>query len=444
MLDLRHVAEHLDEVKRELARRGFRDDALFARLADLAEKRKSAITTTETLRAELNQASDAMAAIKDKKSEEFAQKRAELRTLGDRIKEHEGALKEIEGELEDLLLVLPNLPHETTPDGKDEHDNVEVRVVGEKPTYGFEPKDHVDLGLGLGIFDFERAAKISGARFVVLRGLGARLERALMQFMLDVHTGEHGYTEMWTPVLVKDTAMRGTGQLPKFADDSFRIQGGAPYDGDPSKEPAASSDFYLVPTAEVSLTNLHAGEILDGAELPFGYTAYTPCFRKEAGAYGRDTRGIIRQHQFDKVELVRFCTEEQGLDELERLTGHAENILKKLGLHYRVVALCAGDMGFSARKTYDLEVYLPGQGAYREISSCSYCGDFQARRMGARYRPAPKQKPRFLHTLNGSGLAIGRTMVAILEQYQNADGSVTIPEALRPYMGGLERIEPVK
>jgi seryl-tRNA synthetase len=438
MLDLRHVVDHLDEVRRGLARRGFRDEDVLGRLATLADARKRSIALTEGLRAELNAASDAMAAIVDKKSDEFAAKRAELRALGDRIKEHETELREAEDELGEILLLLPNLPHETTPDGASEAENVVVRVVGEKPELDFEAKDHVDLGAGLGIFDFERAAKISGARFVVLRGLGARLERALMQFMLDVHTSEHGYTEMWTPVLVKDTAMRGTGQLPKFADDSFRIHVDAAW----AEESQQKSDLYLAPTAEVPLTNLHADEILEGESLPFGYTAFTPCFRKEAGTYGRDTRGIIRQHQFDKVELVRFCTEDQGIEELEKLTGHAENILKKLGLHYRVVALCTGDMGFAARKTYDLEVFLPGQAAYREISSCSYCGDFQARRMGARYRPAPKQKPRLVHTLNGSGLAIGRTMVAVLEQGQRADGSVVIPEALRPYMGGLERLEP--
>jgi seryl-tRNA synthetase len=438
MLDLRYVVDHLDEVKRGLSRRGFRDEDVFGRLATLAEARKKSIALTEGLRAELNAASDVMASIEDKKSEAFAAKRAELRTLGDRIKVHEAELQKTESTLGELLLVIPNLPHESAPDGASEADNPVVRVVGEKPELGFEPKDHVDLGLGLGIFDFERAAKISGARFVVLRGLGARLERALMQFMLDVHTSEHGYTEIWSPVLVKDTAMRGTGQLPKFANDSFRIH----VDEAWAEESQQKSDLYLVPTAEVPLTNLHADEILEGDALPFGYTAFTPCFRKEAGSYGRDTRGIIRQHQFDKVEMVRFCTEEQGMDELERLTGHAESILERLGLHYRVVALCTGDMGFAARKTYDLEVYLPGQGAYREISSCSYCGDFQARRMGARYRPAPKQKPRFVHTLNGSGLAIGRTMVAVLEQGQRADGSVVLPEALRPYMGGLERLEP--
>jgi len=437
MLDLRYVVDHLEEVKALLETRGVRDAALFERLSTLRKGRSEAIQLAEGRRAELKRHSDEMAKIADKKSAEFAEKRAALRTLGDEIKTHEAKLMEIEQELNALLLELPNLPHESTPVGASEEDNPVVRVIGERPEFEFEPKDHVELGTSLGIFDFERAAKLSGSRFSVLRGAGARLERALTQFMLDLHTEEHGYTEVWPPILVKDSAMRGTGQLPKFAEDAFRI---ARDDAD-----AEARELYLIPTAEVSLTNLHADEILDGASLPFGYTAYTPCFRKEAGSYGRDTRGIIRQHQFDKVELVRFCTEEQGLDELERLVSHAEEVLKRLGLHYRVVELCTGDMGFAARKTYDLEVWLPGQNAYREISSCSYCGDFQARRMKARYRPASldgkKAKPQLVHTLNGSGLAVGRTLVAVLEQYQRADGSVVIPEALRPHMGGLEVIE---
>ena len=434
MLDLRYVVDHLEEVKAALETRGVRDAALFDRLSALRKGRSEAIQLAEGRRAELKRHSDEMASIADKKSEAFAEKRAALRTLGDEIKEHEAGLAGIEAELSAILLELPNLPHETTPIGASEEENVVARVVGERPEYAFEPKEHVDLGLALGIFDFERASKLSGSRFSVLRGAGARLERALTQFMLDLHADEHGYTEIWPPVLVKDSAMRGTGQLPKFADDAFKI---ASDEGD-----AEARELYLIPTAEVSLTNLHADEILDGESLPFGYTAHTPCFRKEAGSYGRDTRGIIRQHQFDKVELVRFCDEEQGLEQLELLVGHAEEVLKRLGLHYRIVELCTGDMGFSARKTYDLEVWLPGQGAYREISSCSYCGDFQARRMKARYRPAStsgkKEKPRLVHTLNGSGLAVGRTLVAVLEQYQREDGSVTIPEALRPYLGGRE------
>jgi seryl-tRNA synthetase len=295
------------------------------------------------------------------------------------------------------------------------------------------------VGLRLGILDFERAAKISGSRFVVLMGAGARLERALMQFMLDLHTTEHGYREVWPPVLVKDSAMLGTGQLPKFAKDSFRMAKDEEWE---AQADAEGHDLYLVPTAEVPITNLHADEVLAEADLPVTYTGYTACFRSEAGSYGKDTRGMIRVHQFDKVELVRFCHPDQGERQLEILTGHAESVLQKLDLHYRVVQLCAGDMGFAAQKSYDLEVWLPAQETYREISSCSWCGDFQARRMKARFRPEPKGKPRFLHTLNGSGLAIGRTMVAILEQNQQADGSVTVPNALVPYMGGIEKITP--
>jgi seryl-tRNA synthetase len=298
----------------------------------------------------------------------------------------------------------------------------------------------VEIGLQLGILDFERAAKISGSRFVVLKGAGSRLNRALMQLMLDVHTTEHGYQEVWPPVLVKDSAMRGTSQLPKFAKDAFRIAKDEEWE---AQAHAQGHDLYLVPTAEVPITNLHADEILDGAELPLAYTGYTACFRSEAGSYGKDTRGMIRVHQFDKVELVRFCRPEQGEAQLEILTAHAEAILQKLGLHYRVVQLCAGDMGFAAQKSYDLEVWLPAQNAYREISSCSWFGDFQARRMKARFRPEPKAKPQLLHTLNGSGLAIGRTLVAILEQNQQVDGSVVVPEVLMPYMGGVERILPV-
>jgi seryl-tRNA synthetase len=297
----------------------------------------------------------------------------------------------------------------------------------------------VALGERLGILDFERGTKLSGARFVVLHGLGARLERGLMQFMMDIHADEHGYQEVWVPALVKDSALRGTGNLPKFAKDLFRIAKDAEWE---AESDASGHELYLIPTAEVPVTNLHADEILEADTLPRAYCAYTPCFRSEAGAHGRDTRGMIRQHQFDKVELVRFVTPEQAEAEHEKLTAHAEEILKRLGLHYRVVQLCAGDMGFGSQKTYDLEVWIPSQNTFREISSCSWFGDFQARRMKARYRPAPKQKPRLLHTLNGSGLAIGRTLVALLENYQQADGSVIIPEALRPYVGGRERISP--
>jgi len=334
---------------------------------------------------------------------------------------------------------VPNLPHPETPDGFEESQNVEVRRGGEKPDYGFQPKDHVELGTALGILDFERAAKISGARFTVLKGAGARLERALMAFMLDLHSNEHGYTEVWPPALVLASAMQGTGQLPKFASDSFRIA--ADWEREASEgEVPAGREFYLVPTAEVPVTNLHADEILDAEQLPIRYCAYSPCFRSEAGSHGKDTRGMFRQHQFDKVELVHFERPQDAPEALEALTRNAEAVLQRLGLHYRVVALCAGDMGASAQKAYDLEVWLPGQDRFREISSCSWFGDYQARRAKIRYRPAPGEKPRMLHTLNGSGLAIGRTVIAILEQGQQADGSVRLPPALVPYMGGLEVI----
>ena len=437
MLELRHVSENLPEVKAALTRRGFADAKLLDRLGSLAEERRSVITGVEALRQQRNEASQAMAKVADKKSDEFQAKREQLRSLGDQIKQGESRQGEVEAELESILLNLPNLPHASTPDGLSEDENVELRVWGDKPAFGFDVVDHVEIGTRLDILDFERAAKISGSRFVVLKGLGARLNRALMQFMLDVHSTEHGYQEVWPPVLVKDSAMRGTGQLPKFAKDAFRMAKDEEWEAEAE---AQGHDLYLVPTAEVPLTNLHADEILSGADLPIAYTGYTACFRSEAGSYGKDTRGMIRVHQFDKVELVRFCDPERGEAELEALTHHAESILQKLGLHHRVVQLCAGDMGFAAQKSYDLEVWLPAQNTYREISSCSWFGDFQARRMQARFRPEEKAKPRFLHTLNGSGLAIGRTLVAILEQNQQADGSVLIPEALRPYMAGLERI----
>jgi seryl-tRNA synthetase len=437
MLDPRHVSENLPDVKAALARRGFADAELLDRLGDLAEERRGVITGVEALRQERNEASQAMAKVADKKSEEFQAKREQLRSLGDQIKRGETRQGEVETELETILLNLPNLPHPDTPDGLTEEDNVEVRVWGDKPSFDFDARDHVEVGTRLDILDFERAAKISGSRFVVLRGLGSRLNRALMQFMLDVHTAEHGYEEVWPPVLVKDSAMLGTGQLPKFAKDAFRMAKDEEWE---VQAEAQGHDLYLVPTAEVPITNLHANEILPGADLPVAYTGYTACFRSEAGSYGKDTRGMIRVHQFDKVELVRFCHPDEGAAQLETLTQHAETILQKLGLHHRVVQLCAGDMGFAAQKSYDLEVWLPAQNAYREISSCSWFGDFQARRMKARFRAEEKGKPRFVHTLNGSGLAIGRTLVAILEQNQQADGSVIVPEVLQPYMGGIERI----
>ncbi|MCC6662141.1 MAG: serine--tRNA ligase, partial [Polyangiaceae bacterium] len=356
----------------------------------------------------------------------FAARRDELKELSGQIKTLEDELGKVEREVEERLLSVPNLPHATTPDGQSSDDNPVQRTWGEQPSYDFEPKPHWEIGAALGILDFERASKLSGARFSVLWGMGARLERALVAFMLDLHTREHGYTEVYPPFMVKAAALRGTGQLPKFEADLFKTFRNDPEDPDA---------LYLIPTAEVPVTNLHADEILEGDQLPLAYTAYTPCFRSEAGSYGKDVRGLIRQHQFDKVEVVRFVPPEQGAEQLELLTGHAEKVLQRLGLHYRVVALCAGDLGFSSVKTYDLEVWLPSQNAYREISSCSWFTDYQARRAKIRFRAEPKGKPRLVHTLNGSGLAVGRTLVAILEQFQQKDGSVIVPEALRAFMG---------
>jgi seryl-tRNA synthetase len=333
----------------------------------------------------------------------------------------------VEGEIRSILEGVPNVPHASVPDGEGAEQNVEVKVWGEKPTFDFQPKPHWEIGAGLGILDFERAAKISGARFSVLFGAGARLERALIQMMLDLHTREHGYTEVYVPFLVKGSALFGTGNLPKFEADLFKTQ---------NDNPDRGYDLYLIPTAEVPVTNLHGGELLEATQLPLAYTAYTPCFRSEAGSAGRDVRGMMRQHQFDKVEVVRLATPETAEEQHELLTRHAETVLERLGLHYRRVLLCSGDMGFSSHKTFDLEVWLPSEGQYREISSCSWFHDFQARRADLRYRPAPKEKPRFVHTVNGSGLAVGRTLIAILEQMQQKDGSVRIPAALVPYFGG--------
>jgi seryl-tRNA synthetase len=350
-----------------------------------------------------------------------------MREVSQQIKGLDDELRGIEEEFDLFLLTVPNIPHASVPVGRSESDNVEIRSHGEKPSFDFEAKPHWEIGESLGILDFERGAKITGARFTLYRGMGARLERALINFMLDLHTEQHGYLEMLPPFMVNRESMTGTGQLPKFEDDLFRLEG---------------LDYYLIPTAEVPVTNIHRGEILRSAELPLRYTAYTPCFRKEAGSYGKDTRGLIRQHQFNKVELVKFARPEQSYSELELLLDNAEEVLRRLGLHYRVVELCTGDLGFSAAKTYDIEVWLPGQEAYREISSCSNFEDFQARRAGIRFRDEEKAKPEFVHTLNGSGLAVGRTLVAILENYQSADGSVRIPEVLRPYVGGAVAISP--
>jgi len=425
MLDLRYVVDHLDEVQAALGRRSAAAAETLAPIAELGKKRRELIVAVETKAQQRNAANEAMAKA-DKKSPAFAEKREELKRLSGEIKDAEKGLAEVEGEVQKLLAIVPNLPDASVPVGKGEEDNQVVRTWGDKPSFAFTPRDHWDLGTALGILDFERAAKISGARFTVLFGAAARLERALISFMLDLHTREHGYTEVLPPFLVKDTALYGTGQLPKFADDLFKTQ---------KSDPEKAFDLYLIPTAEVPVTNLHADEILDGAELPVAYTAYTPCFRSEAGSHGKDVRGLIRQHQFDKVELVRFTSPETSAEQHELLTSHAEEVLKRLKLHYRVSLLCTGDMGFGAQKTYDLEVYLPGQGVFREISSCSNYGEFQARRAQIRYRAEPKGKPRLAHTLNGSALAVGRTVIAILENYQQADGSVIVPEVLRPFMG---------
>jgi len=424
MLELHLLRNDVDTVAQRLSTRGFTLDATaFQRWEG---ERKTLQTRTEELQAKRNQASKFIGQAKAK-GEDASAMLAQVASLGDELSAAEDALAAVQAKLRDLLLNVPNLPHASVPQGRSEQDNVEVRRVGAPPVFDFTPLDHVDLGEGLKLLDFAAAGKISGARFSLLRGGIARLHRALVQFMLDTHTDAHGYTEVYVPYLVNADAMRGTGQLPKFEEDlfSFARDGG--------------EKFYLIPTAEVPVTNIVRDEILAADHLPLKFVAHTPCFRREAGAYGKDTRGMIRQHQFDKVELVQIVHPESSYDALEELTGHAEAILRKLALPYRVVSLCSGDLGFSAAKTYDLEVWLPGQAAYREISSCSNFEAFQARRMQARFR-REKGKPEAVHTLNGSGLAVGRTLVAVLENYQNADGSVTIPEVLRSYLGGLERI----
>ena len=431
MLDLRYVVDHLEEVQKGLLRRGPAAAEALEPIRELDKKRRESIGALERKQAQRNQANDAMAKL-DKKSQEFAEKRDELKRLSGEIKDLERGVTEIEGKVRDILVMVPNVPDASTPDGTSEEDNQVVRVWGDKPSLAFAPKAHWDIGTALGILDFERAAKLSGSRFTVLMGAAARLERALIHFMLNLHTEEQGYLEVLPPFMVKGSALFGTGQLPKFEEDLFKTR----KKGSASDDAAdADLELYLIPTAEVPVTNLHAEEILDGAKLPVAYCAYTPCFRSEAGSHGKDVRGLIRQHQFDKVELVRFTTPETSAENHELLTSHAEEVLKRLGLHYRVVSLCAADLGFGSQKTYDLEVWLPGQGAYREISSCSNYGDFQARRGSIRFRPDAKAKPRFAHTLNGSALAVGRTVIAILENYQQADGSVVVPEVLRPLMG---------
>lgn len=427
MLDLKLVVANLDLVKEKMAQRGAA--AVIEPLVGLAERRKTLIHAIEALRQEQNAANDTMQAlIKDEgpKSEKAIALRATLKEISNKAKAFEPDLKVVEGELEALMLVLPNLTHESTPIGKSEDDNPEIRRWGTPRVFDFEPKWHDELGTKLDILDFERGAKLAGARFTVLKGWGARLERALTQFMLDTHLNEGGYTEIFPPLLVNAETLTGTGQLPKFEADLFKMEGG-------------EKKLYLIPTAEVPVTNLFAGEILELAKLPLRFCAYTPCFRSEAGSYGKDVRGYIRQHQFNKVELVHICTKESSYAEHERLTASAESILQKLELPYRVISLCTGDIGFGAAKTYDLEVWLPGQARYREISSCSNCEDFQARRMKLRYRDA-EGKMQLAHTLNGSGLAVGRTLVAVLENYQEADGTIRVPDVLQPYLGGAKTI----
>jgi seryl-tRNA synthetase len=428
MLEINLLRTDLAGVAAGLARRGVTLDA--GRFTALDDERRDIQTRTQDLQAKRNALSKQIGALKGR-GEDASAILAEVAGIGDETKRLEGELDRVQRGLRDFLLDLPNLTHASTPVGRSESDNVEVRRWGTPRTFGFAPKDHTDVGEALGLLDFATAAKVSGARFSFLRGDLARLHRALAQFMLDTHTREHGYTECYTPYIVNAETLIGTTQLPKFEQDMFAVlKGGAESDAE---------KLYLISTSEITLTNTVRDEILAAEALPLKLTAHTPCFRSEAGSYGKDTRGMIRQHQFDKVEMVQIVHPDRSYDALEELTGHAETILQRLGLPYRVVALCTGDIGFAAAKTYDLEVWLPGQNAYREISSCSNCEAFQARRMQARFRNA-QGKPEFVHTLNGSGLAVGRTLVAVLENYQQADGSVTVPEVLKPYMGGLERI----
>ena len=429
MIDPILVRERPQDVETRLRARGLDPSADLQELATVETERRRLIPLVETLKRDQNAAGEAVAKAKREgldPSAIFSENKARAA----RIRELEAELAAIEQRRDSRLLVLPNLPHESVPVGKSAADNVEVRRWGTPPALDFEPQPHWELGPALGILDFERATRMSGARFAVLLGAGARLERALINFMLDLHTREHGYKETEPPFMVNRAALTGTGNLPKFEEDLFRIGG--------------DWDLFLIPTAEVPLTNLHREEILDGRQMPLKYTAYTPCFRSEAGSYGADVRGLIRQHQFDKVELVKITTPEQSHDELEKLTRDAETILERLGLAYRRVLLCTGDMGFASAKTFDIEVWLPSQKTYREISSCSNCEAFQARRAQIKFRPDGSGKAQFAHTLNGSGLAVGRTLIAILENYQQKDGTILIPEVLRPYMGGVERIEKEK
>jgi seryl-tRNA synthetase len=422
MLDVKLLRENLDDVKARIATRGVKVD--WDEFVSLDRERREALANIEHLKEKKNRLSGEIGKIKKSGGDATAFMR-EVEELSEAIRSDEGPLADIEARFEQLMLTLPNLPNPGVPVGKNSDDNREIRRWGDLPKFDFEPKNHWDIGEELGILDFERAAKIAGARFAVYRDAGARLERALINFMLDLHTQEHGYKEMIPPALVNRTALVGTGQLPKFEEDLFRL---------------AQGEYFLIPTAEVPLTNLHRDEMIEREDLPIKYVAYTPCFRSEAGSYGRDVRGLIRLHQFNKVEMVKFTEPATSYDELESMVRNAEEVLKRLKIPYRVVELCTGDLGFGSAKTYDLEVWVPGQNTYREISSCSNCEDFQARRANIRYRKENKGRPIFVHTLNGSGLAVGRTLVAVLENYQQKDGSVVIPDALRSYMGGLERI----
>ncbi|HPC02983.1 MAG TPA: serine--tRNA ligase [Syntrophales bacterium] len=424
MLDIRFVRENLDLVRRKMLERGKEVD--FDLFVSLETKRRDLLQEVENLRSDRNRVSKEIGKKKQQK-EDASDLIARMGEVSTRIKELDEERKDTESRLQDFMMMIPNIFHESVVYGTGSEDNPVVRTWGGKPVMKFVPKPHWEIGEDLGILDFARGAKIAGARFTVYRGLGARLERAVINFMLDLHTGTHCYTELLTPFMVNRESMTGTGQLPKFAEDLFKIEG---------------MEYYLIPTAEVPVTNLHSQEILEEKDLPLYYVAYSPCFRAEAGSYGKDTRGLIRQHQFNKVELVKFTVPESSYDELEKLTLNAEEVLKRLGIHYRTVSLCSGDLGFSSAKTYDLEAWMPGQDAYREISSCSDFEDFQARRAGIRFRRESTGKVEFVHTLNGSGLAAGRTVVAILENYQQADGSVRIPEALVPYMNGVDRIPP--
>ncbi len=426
MLEAKYIREHLDEVRERLALRGQAINLDQFVLID-GERRK-AIQEWERLRGLQKKVSDEVSK-KKREGQDTLDLIEEMKKVSQDLKGLDGIIEGKGKALQDFLLVVPNLPHSSVPVGKDPADNVEVRRWGEIPKFDFEPKPHWDLGEELGILDFKNGAKITGARFTLYWDLGAKMERALINFMLDLHTREHGYCEVLPPFMVNRTTMTGTGQLPKFEEELFKVEG---------------TDYFLIPTAEVPVTNIHQDEVLEEKVLPLYYTAYTPCFRKEAGSYGKDTRGLIRQHQFNKVELVKFTKPENSYDELEKLLSNAEEILKRLKLPYRVVNLCSGDLGFSASKTYDIEVWLPGQNTFKEISSCSNFEDFQARRAKIRYRISGKSKTEYVHTLNGSGLAVGRTLVAILENYQQADGSVIIPEVLRPYLYGVDRIEKKK